>query len=224
MRGVHDQGNVGAGADMSRLVDHWLDDIRRYCMDGRTVNEKGEYALAQLAALADNPIRLNVACGDRLWPGWVNADINLHPGTSWLDLRCRPYPYPDNSVHLVMISHALQITVGGDHAVGDVTKVLEEFHRILAPGGWLRVDDSAYRIYDAEVGYRPDGTDFPMELYISRDQFKSLLYTIGFAPVHIFATANVTHVQDDPDVQHALMDNSRGHTSVTFEARKRLED
>jgi hypothetical protein len=77
---------------------------------------------------------LNFGCGDRILPGWVNVD-------GWargrLDLRCDlrcALPLDDGSCAVIFADHVLYAL-----AVQSRPGVFREFHRLLAPGGTLRL-------------------------------------------------------------------------------------
>jgi len=55
-----------------------------------------------------SPLRLHIGCGERLLPGWVNADcVARVPGVvTGLDLTA--LPYPDNSVAEILAEHVLE--------------------------------------------------------------------------------------------------------------------
>ncbi len=72
-------------------------------------------------------MRLDLGCGDRPAPGWTGVDIK-EPAEIRCDLNRFPYPWADNSVDAVRMSHSLE------HC-DDVVGVVREVHRILRPGG-----------------------------------------------------------------------------------------
>lgn len=78
--------------------------------------------------------RLNLGCGDRTRPDWVNADMSSSdPTVLVVDLR-RPLPFADGRFRVVYHSHVLEHL---DAAEGRL--MLAECFRALAPGGALRV-------------------------------------------------------------------------------------
>jgi SAM-dependent methyltransferase len=78
---------------------------------------------------------LHIGAGRRKLRGAVTLDINprLCPDVVW-DLNVFPYPFPDDSFDLIVCEHILE-------HLQDVIRVMEELHRIAAPGGrvWIRV-------------------------------------------------------------------------------------
>jgi len=78
-------------------------------------------------------LKLNLACGKCIIPGYVNVDIQDGPG---VDLVCdiRELPYDNNSVDLIYASHILD-HFGRDEWLG----VLRYWYDKMRPGGILRV-------------------------------------------------------------------------------------
>jgi len=79
-------------------------------------------------------IKLHIGCGDNLLDGWVNADIDVkHDGVRWLDAT-EPLPYADDSVGAVFTEHFIEhLTYPQGRSL------LAECHRVLEPGGRIRV-------------------------------------------------------------------------------------
>lgn len=77
---------------------------------------------------------LNLGCGERFHPEWVNLD--LHPSKpsvqSW-DLQA-DLPFPEASFNVVYHSHLLE-----HFSKADGLRLLERCRRVLRPGGTIRV-------------------------------------------------------------------------------------
>ena len=122
----------------------------------RRAIEEADVALQQLdsvrrASRLDpaGPLRLNLGCGSKPRPGWVNVD--LRPGADLhLDVR-RPLPFPDASCAEIYAEHVLE------HLAypGEVEQVLADWFRVLASGGTV------------SLGV-PD-TEWPLRAYVSGD-------------------------------------------------------
>jgi predicted SAM-dependent methyltransferase len=97
-------------------------------------------------ALRRNPIQrhrrrvreatyLNAGCGKKARSGYINLDHTWQPGVDLIwDLKWR-LPFRDASLKGIYTEHCLEhlpFRLVADH-------VLTEFHRILIPGGWLRL-------------------------------------------------------------------------------------
>jgi len=72
-------------------------------------------------------MRLDLGCGDRPLPGWTGVDVKPPVDVIW-DLGSFPYPWADNSIDAVRMSHSLE------HC-DNVVKVVREVCRILKPEG-----------------------------------------------------------------------------------------
>ena len=81
-----------------------------------------------------SPRLLNLGCGHRLHPAWINADLVARcPGVMVVDVS-RGLPFPE--AHFDAVYHAAML----EHLRReDVPAFLRECHRVLRPGGILRV-------------------------------------------------------------------------------------
>src|SRR6266850_3689498 len=82
-----------------------------------------------------SPYRLHFACGKVHLPDWVNIDQQVDPDivdVSW-DLR-RPLPLAHGSAEFIFHEHFLEHLT-----VQEGLALLRECHRLLMPGGVLRV-------------------------------------------------------------------------------------
>ncbi len=165
-------------------------------------------------------MKLHFACGNQQWAGFENTDINPTLGVPIVDLEQRPYPYQDNTAELVMISHGLHLTVNGGTPVHpNFQAIIREFHRILQPGGWLRIDDNPYRTYDDTTEHVDEGAGYPAELRVRRSDFVEMLRNVGFDPVLELASDD-TQIDTDEETRQAITGNGRLHTSFAVEAQK----
>jgi SAM-dependent methyltransferase len=76
---------------------------------------------------------LDVGCGMNKQAGSIGIDRNPASRADVLaDLDRFPYPFRDNSFDRVTALHVIE-------HVSDVIRAMEEFHRLLRPGGTLRI-------------------------------------------------------------------------------------
>jgi SAM-dependent methyltransferase len=80
------------------------------------------------------PLMANLGCGSSFDPDWVNLDfIPASPAVVAHDLR-KPLPFDSNTCDVVYTSHVLE-----HFSRGGARLFLKECHRVLRPGGILRV-------------------------------------------------------------------------------------
>lgn len=78
--------------------------------------------------------RLHIGCGKRYIPGFIHVDIRKLPHVDYVASADKLDMFEDNSVDLIYACHVLE------HLKRDeIWEVLKEWHRVLKPGGILRV-------------------------------------------------------------------------------------
>jgi predicted SAM-dependent methyltransferase len=86
-------------------------------------------------AIAPSAIRLNIGCGSKPLPGWVNIDrVPLAPGVT-TDIDVTDLPYPDASVDAVLAEHVFE-----HFSFAEEGLVWHEMARVLRPGGTLTLE------------------------------------------------------------------------------------
>lgn len=76
---------------------------------------------------------LDVGCGVNKYPGAIGVDSNPHTRADVLaDLDQFPYPFRDSSFREIRAVHLIE-------HVANVIRTVEEFHRLLVPGGCLTI-------------------------------------------------------------------------------------
>ena len=81
-------------------------------------------------------IKLNLGCGNRKMPGYVNVDKFGEPDLRH-DLESFPWPWANNSVSEVVLIHVLEHL--GAHAEVFIG-VIQEIYRVCIPGAMVRIE------------------------------------------------------------------------------------
>jgi hypothetical protein len=121
------------------------------------------------------PIQLNLGCGDYRLEGWLNTDIAARQSNARLfpeltipayahNIR-RPLPFDDNTVSAITVSHVLSTAL----CASEVTDFLAGCYRVLVPGGVLRITDN-----NASDNF------FPCSFYSTSIVMRGLLEMVGF--------------------------------------------
>ena len=98
-------------------------------------------------------INLNLGSGASAFPGWVNIDVmrGRNGLTLPYDIR-RTLPFQNEQIARIFAEHVVEHLDFKE----DVPRLLDEFHRILKPGGWVRIIvPDAERWLDAYVTRDP---------------------------------------------------------------------
>lgn len=78
-------------------------------------------------------LKLNLGCGEKYLAGYVNCDLLSHVRADrHFDLNQVPYPFETDSAAEIRLDNVLE-------HLDDLLAVMGELHRVLAPGGRLRV-------------------------------------------------------------------------------------
>jgi len=81
--------------------------------------------------MADEPLRINLGCGPMKYEGWTNVDFDEKYNPEVI-ADARALPFEDNTVDELYSSHLLE-------HFGYEEPVLEEWHRVLRPGGKITI-------------------------------------------------------------------------------------
>ena len=79
-------------------------------------------------------LRLNLGCGQKILPGYVNVDFENKWAKKKPDVECdiRKLPYEDGTADEILSVHVIE-----HFYLWEVPDILKEWHRVLRPGGKL---------------------------------------------------------------------------------------
>lgn len=82
-------------------------------------------------------MKLNLGCGSKILKGYVNVDkFDLYDVDKVHDLEVFPYPFEDDSVDEILLSHVLE-HIG--HSPDVFNKIVQEFYRICKNGALVDI-------------------------------------------------------------------------------------
>jgi SAM-dependent methyltransferase len=110
---------------------HWLAAIDAAIREPKTAF--ADKFLSNVPAISQIPVRLNLGCGDKILPGYVNVDVVESRVGKKPDVICDLHqlkPFPDNHADEVMAIHVVE-----HFWRWEVEAILREWVRVLKPGG-----------------------------------------------------------------------------------------
>jgi predicted SAM-dependent methyltransferase len=126
---------------LTRLIPDRV--LREVALELRIAGKRVRYSRAirrRLMRLAE--CRVNVGCGNRPVPGWVNLDVQPSSAVDFWDCR-RGFPFSDNSVAAIYCEHVLEHF----ELASETPQFLRDAWRCLRPAGVIRIvvpDAGAY--------------------------------------------------------------------------------
>jgi predicted SAM-dependent methyltransferase len=153
--------------------------------------------------------KLHLGCGQNLLPGWANIDFSGHKDAIHHDLT-EPLPIADGSVRFIYSEHFIE------HISRDQARaLLAESHRVLAPGGTLRLSTPNLRALVDEylagrltewldVGWRPSSPCVLLneglrlwehQFVYDQEELGALLGEVGFSRIEPCAWRTSRHVE-----------------------------
>ncbi len=126
-------------------------------------------------------VSLNVGSGGRGRPDWINFDASPYHADlySTYDIR-RPLPFANGAVRRIFAEHVVEHLDYYD----DIPRVMAEFHRVLEPGGVLRIIVPDVRRYVA--AYLDGGSELWRTLGLDRDNLPGAMLTPMEMVNHVF--------------------------------------
>jgi hypothetical protein len=80
-------------------------------------------------------MKLNLGCGSQILDGWVNVDKFGTPDQVF-DLETFPWPWPDNSVDEILLSHVLEHL---GQSPRDFIAIMRELYRVARDGATVHI-------------------------------------------------------------------------------------
>lgn len=115
--------------------------------------------------------KLHIGASDKSLPGWLNTDIERHPGVAYLDCT-RPFPFESDTFDYVYSEHFIE-HLERDQGVACLREVL----RCLKPGGVFRLATPDLEQY---VGLFAPTLGAEQQRYL--DQFRQLFGLASLTP------------------------------------------
>ena len=128
---------IGALRDPEGAVARIHEAQRRIARDYSPFSCGRQWAAA-LGAPSDSEMRLNLGCGDKILPGYVNVDVVSSRAGKNPDVICDLhdlYPFPDDFADEILSVHVVE-----HFWRWEVRDVLREWIRVLKPGGRMIIE------------------------------------------------------------------------------------
>lgn len=78
-------------------------------------------------------MKLNLGCGQHIYPGWINADIQKSEGVDKsFDFNVFPYPFKKETFDYILVDNVLE-------HLDDCYKVIDELWRIAKPNATIEI-------------------------------------------------------------------------------------
>jgi SAM-dependent methyltransferase len=188
--------NLNNNSTMS-IVKRGLSKIKNSLFPNLSVHYVALYAKKKLLSPKlpvneDNKMYVHLGCGEIDWPKFINVDVRAYKHIHYLHKVDRLPFLKDNTADLVYVSHCLEHI-----PVSATNSVLNEWRRVLKPGGILRISvpdfDLLLKIYEDNnhemnsiLGPLMGGQDYRYNFHYNSFNFeslKALLLEAGFSKV-----------------------------------------
>ena len=164
--------------------------------------------------------KLHLGCGKRYIPGFVHVDLADYPHIDYRTDVSDLSVFEDNSIELIYACHVLE-----HFKRYEVEKVLNEWYRVLAPEGILRLAvpdfEAVVLVYEKHKDLEPlmgllyGGQQYEYNFHHVLFDFKyleKLLKKVGFKNIHRYDWRNTVHKDYDDFSQAYIphMDKDNG--------------
>ena len=108
---------------------------------------------------------LDVGCGIKKYPGSIGIDINPATAADVIcDLDRFPYPFADRTFDRLRAIHVIE-------HLTDVIGTMEEFHRLVRPGGRVRIETPHYTDFSSfcDPTHRHHLNSFSFRYFLAKD-------------------------------------------------------
>ena len=176
-------------------------------------------------------IKLHIGCGAKYIPGFIHIDVRKLPHVDYVASADKLNMFDDNSVDLVYACHLLE-----HFGRNQIYDVLREWHRVLKPGGILRIAvpdfEKLVEVYvntrniKLILGLLVGGQDYPENTHYTIFDYAYLaevLKSVGFKNIRRYDWRQTVHKDYDDFSQAYIphMDKEHGIlVSLNVEAEK----
>lgn len=123
------------------MIQKWLWDLRcrmRVRERATTSFQRWRSLLSRPSSIksyldGNGPKKLQIGCGRNPLSGWLNTDLLANQKVVYMDAT-KPLPFPDNTLDYIYSEHIFEHI-----SYRDGGKFLKESHRVLKPGGRIRI-------------------------------------------------------------------------------------
>jgi SAM-dependent methyltransferase len=169
----------------------------------------------------NEPVRLHLGCGSRIFDGYINVDGEYMRDNSAVTIHdiTQPFPLPDNSVDEILTVHVIEHITRSR-----VANMLREWHRILRPGGFAAIEWPDFLKMCQEVVKNPDcllaGADRRLQkrtvlgIYGDNERYPDpvMWHKWGYSEhslCHLFLEVGFTHSQAEANHHSKTANDSR---------------
>ena len=122
-------------------------------------------------------VKLHWGCGMKHHVGWTNIDGWAAPSVDYIHDMRKPLPLAENSVSMIFTEHVLE-----HFSHTDGSRIVRDFHRILQPGGIVRIIVPDLEIFIER--YTAEDSDFMRDTWTSCETRAEVVNTVFYEHFH----------------------------------------